>query len=138
MKKKLNKLMCVLGVLIVCISTASAEVFTATVPHFGGWSTLSSTQYKGGSHHSGYMVTSTFTVLKLYGEFDKYVNNELRRVSHDIYRINYSENFSYWSRTDVPYTNSYLQGSFYCGMRAKTSALEPNNINIAVSWGAHW
>lgn len=43
MKKKLNKLMCVLGVLIVCISTASAEVFTATVPHFGGWSTLSST-----------------------------------------------------------------------------------------------
>ena len=93
MKKKLNKLMCVLGVLIVCISTASAEVFTATVPHFGGWSTLSSTQYKGGSHHSGYMVTSTFTVLNLYGEFDKYVNNELRRVSDDIYRINYSENF---------------------------------------------
>ena len=84
------------------------------------------------------MVTCTFTLLNLYGEFAKYVNNNLKRVSDDLYRINYSENCSYWSRTDVPYANSYLQGSFYCGMRAKTSALEPNNINIAVSWGAHW
>lgn len=138
MKNRINKTMCILAVVMMFTSVVSAEIFETTIPHFGGWSPLSSTQYKGSSHQSGYMVTCTFTLLNLYGEFAKYVNNNLKRVSDDLYRINYSENFSYWSRTDVPYANSYLQGSFYCGMRAKTSALEPNNINIAVSWGAHW
>lgn len=136
--KRISKIISILILCVAFTTTASAALFTTTAPRFGGYSPLSSTEYKGGSDYSGYMVTSTATLLNLYGEFDKYVNGNLRMVSDDIYRINYSENFSYSSRTDVPYANEYLQGSFYCGMRVKTSSIEPNNIDVAVSWRPHW